>query len=169
MIETLGDLGDFLGGIGVIVTLVYLAVQVRQNSKLLRANTLATSASAMSGFNHLLGANPSVARVFQMGIERFPDLSEDEKRQFLNLLRAVFTDHEHVFGQWERGLADESTWMGNRQIARDLLESPYVAAWWEHRKQIFTPSFVSAVETASPSERMVLSEGVIAAMDRAGP
>ena len=44
--EDLGNVGDFVGGIGVIVTLIYLALQIRQNSQLLRANTLATTAGA---------------------------------------------------------------------------------------------------------------------------
>ncbi len=37
-LEDLGNLGEFLGAIGVIVTLVYLAVQVRQNTRMMRAN-----------------------------------------------------------------------------------------------------------------------------------
>ena len=37
MVESLGNLGDFIGGIGVIITLIYLATQVRQNTAALRA------------------------------------------------------------------------------------------------------------------------------------
>jgi len=36
-LSQLGDLGDFLGGIGVIVTLVYLAVQIRHDTQAVRA------------------------------------------------------------------------------------------------------------------------------------
>ena len=42
-ITTLAAWGEFLGGIAVVISLVYLASQIRQNSKLLRAST----ASAM--------------------------------------------------------------------------------------------------------------------------
>ena len=37
-ITTLAAWGEFLGGIGVIVSLIYLASQIRQNSRLLRAH-----------------------------------------------------------------------------------------------------------------------------------
>ncbi len=33
MIENLGNIGDLIGGVGVFVTLVYLATQVRQNTR----------------------------------------------------------------------------------------------------------------------------------------
>ena len=33
MIDALGNIGDFVGGIGVVVTLAYLAVQIRHSSK----------------------------------------------------------------------------------------------------------------------------------------
>jgi hypothetical protein len=37
-LENLGNLGEFLGAVGVIVTLVYLAVPIRENTRMMRAN-----------------------------------------------------------------------------------------------------------------------------------
>jgi hypothetical protein len=37
MLDALGNLGDFIGGIAVIVTLIYLATQVRLHTAALRA------------------------------------------------------------------------------------------------------------------------------------
>ena len=45
MLEDLGNIGDFLGGIGVVVTLVYLAYQIRQNTDQIRQNTSTVRAS----------------------------------------------------------------------------------------------------------------------------
>ena len=38
MLEALGDLGDFLGGIGVMITVIYLALQIRHNTRGLDQN-----------------------------------------------------------------------------------------------------------------------------------
>ena len=46
MLEDLGNIGDFLGGIGVVVTLIYLALQIRQNSSQLVQNTKAVQSTA---------------------------------------------------------------------------------------------------------------------------
>jgi hypothetical protein len=164
LLEALGNMGDFVGGIAVIATLVYLAIQVRQNTRLLGANTLAAASSAMLSFNHLLGSDPAAARVFQVGLEDFRSLPEDERRQFLNLLRAAFTAHEHLFGQYEQGLVEEHVWQKNRQIAQNLLDLPHVQIWWKHRKSIFTDSFARALDQAPPLSRTTLAGDVIAEM-----
>lgn len=40
MIENLGNVGDFIGGIGVVITLIYLATQIAQNTRSLRLSNL---------------------------------------------------------------------------------------------------------------------------------
>ena len=32
MLEDLGNLGDFVGGVAVVITLIYLAIQIRHNT-----------------------------------------------------------------------------------------------------------------------------------------
>ena len=46
-LDALGNIGDFLGGMGVVVTLVYLAAQIRQNTKQLRANAESLRTAAL--------------------------------------------------------------------------------------------------------------------------
>ncbi len=48
MLEALGNLGDFIGGIAVVVTLLYLAVQVRQNTTQLRESSTLARVGARS-------------------------------------------------------------------------------------------------------------------------
>jgi len=161
ILEALGNLGDFIGGIAVVLTLIYLAIQVRVNTSLIRASTLASASSTMVAFNHLLGSDPKVARVFQVGLEDFPSLSNDEMRQFMNLLRAAITAHEHVFHQHQRGMIDEEVWQKNLEIAGDLLSSPHVAVWWTTRRHIFAPAFARALDEAPRRAVPVLASSVI--------
>ena len=95
-IETLGNIGDFIGGLAVIVSLIYLAQQIRQNTRMLRASALSSTTDTYVAFNHLLGSDPLAARVFQVGLEDLA-LSESEQRQFLNLMRAALISYEHVY------------------------------------------------------------------------
>ena len=164
MLEALGNLGDFVGGIAVIATLVYLAMQVRQNTQLLRANALSASSAVNVSFNHLLGSNPAAARVFQVGIESFASLSEEDQRQFLNLLRGLVTSYEHMFQQYERGMFDEDVWHHRRGSLRRMLSLPHLEVWWEHRKDAFDSSFVEELDSATPSPPRTLARDVIADM-----
>jgi NAD(P)-dependent dehydrogenase (short-subunit alcohol dehydrogenase family) len=51
VLETLGNLGDFLGGLGVITTLVYVSFQIRQNSRLVDQSMMLAQAQALRESN----------------------------------------------------------------------------------------------------------------------
>jgi len=50
-IQELGSVGEFVGAIGVVVTLGYLAFQIRQNTFQLKQNALTTKAAAVNASN----------------------------------------------------------------------------------------------------------------------
>jgi hypothetical protein len=164
VLEALGNLGDFIGGIAVIATLAYLAVQVRQNTRLLRATALSASSAANVSFNHLLGGDPAVARVFQVGLEDFGVLSEEEQRQFLQLLRGLVTSYEHRFQQHALGMIEEEIWQRQRTSLKSMLSSPHLAVWWEHRKSAFDPTFVENLDRASSAPSSTLARELITEM-----
>ncbi len=70
-ITTLAAWGEFLGGIAVVVSLVYLAGQIRQNLKLLRASTASTTTAVSNDINSLL-----VGCITSMASERLPRLTD---------------------------------------------------------------------------------------------
>ena len=51
MIENLGNIGDFIGGVGVFATLIYLATQIRQNTRSLR----------LASIQHIIGTSVSIS------------------------------------------------------------------------------------------------------------
>ncbi len=81
-ITTLAAWGEFIGGIAVVVSLIYLAGQIRQNSNLLEA---AAEDSRMQTFNAstaLIVGDPEIARIFWDGIEDREALSKADQRRF---------------------------------------------------------------------------------------
>jgi len=165
--ETLGNLGDFVGGLAVIISVLYLAVQIRQNTRLLKATALTATTDSYLSFNRLLGGDPRSAYVFQVGLEDFESLSEGERRQFLNLLRLAFTSYQHVYHQYEKDLLDDEVWRQFLQMAAALLARPHIRAWWEARKGVFTPQFVREIDEAPEGTAPPLAEVVIEKMLRA--
>jgi hypothetical protein len=85
-ITTLAAWGEFLGGIGVIVSLIYLASQIRQNSRLLRASTASATAQNFSTGSTLMVQDPEVARIFWSGIKDRDSLPEEDRARFDPLL-----------------------------------------------------------------------------------
>ncbi len=61
----LGDLGDFVGAVAVVVTLVYLTVQLRQNTAALRSNSWQAIQDAEQRFDTLLAGDMALADIWR--------------------------------------------------------------------------------------------------------
>ena len=64
----LANLGEFIGGVAVLVTLIYLAVQVRQNTLSNRVSTLLEMSEASASLNDMLASDGELSRIFETGM-----------------------------------------------------------------------------------------------------
>ncbi len=81
-IATLAAWGEFIGGIAVVVSLIYLAGQIRQNSKLLRASTASATIAAFNATAGLMAQDPEAARIYWDAMLDRAALSESDRRRF---------------------------------------------------------------------------------------
>ncbi len=100
-ITTLAAWGEFIGGIAVVISLVYLAGQIRQHSRLLLTSSMSTTNQQPSTQNILRVQEPEVARIFWEGITDRDLLSTDDRGRFDPLLAVQFHTFRQQF-QFER-------------------------------------------------------------------
>jgi hypothetical protein len=72
-LASLANVGEFLGGIAVIVSLVYVALQIRQNTKTIRGSTLQQNTDFW-GDLFLQLAQPELAHVYSTGMQGRADI-----------------------------------------------------------------------------------------------
>ena len=82
-LEDLGNIGELVAAVGVIISLIYLALQIRQNSRWLRASLEQSITDSTNQTIQAAAASPQFSRVVLEGQERFEELTEDEQRQFV--------------------------------------------------------------------------------------
>ena len=78
MLEDLGNIGDFLGGIGVVVTLAYLAVQIRKNTRSVRSAALDSISTSISEFMDKMAQDPALTKLWFDGLSGTVELSETD-------------------------------------------------------------------------------------------
>jgi hypothetical protein len=159
-LQDLGSLGEFVGAIGVVASLLYLALQIRQNSHQISENTNSVlgsvereNAQGSSDFLQSLAQSPQLARVWRLGLSEPAKLTEDEGTQFVILMGAAFYRLEGPFRQYKRGLLSEDSWEPWERLIRRYLRSPAVLAWWSRRDVPFAPSFIEYVDSRIPASR----------------
>lgn len=116
----LGALGEFLGSIGVIVTLIYLAIQVRQNTRSMdEAQKIALADNYVARVNQIeqssrsLALSDHLADIIAKGREQGPSsLSPEEERRFRAWVLAQFHRVDSQWYQLQKGMLDEEgRWM----------------------------------------------------------
>lgn len=124
MLETLDSIGGFLGGVGVIVTLLYLAKQIRDNSRATRVAAMQSAMLAGQQLAMLPAQDPAVARVLLIGLTEPDKLDENEFQQFRYFIMAMLRVAEDLFVQHAAGVIDDETWAARAKSYRTLLSLP---------------------------------------------
>ena len=80
--DAIAALAELAGALAVIATLVYLTVQLRQNSALLKASIATASRESTNQLTGLLASDREALRVFYAGLENRGDLEKLDRQHF---------------------------------------------------------------------------------------
>jgi hypothetical protein len=144
--DALGAVAEFLGAIGVIASLFYVASQIRRNSTALEAAT--NQAVSDSTQQRLLvpAQNPELATALAKVREDMNELSPAERVQLAFFTRATFRGVQNAFFQHRQGLMSEIGWRDYEAIVRMNLTRPDVPEWWLRERNGYDDEFVSYVD-----------------------
>ena len=86
-----GAIAEIVGAIAVVLTLIYLAYQVRNNTGMARRASTAEAVAAMRTFNASLVDNPEVGELTQRGISLgLGNLTDEERVPFTIVMFNLF-------------------------------------------------------------------------------
>jgi hypothetical protein len=145
-ITTLAAWGEFIGGIAVVVSLIYLASQIRQNSKLLRASTASISNETGSRIGILCADNPEVARVYWAGLADRSALSTPDRQRFDPLIGTFMNGFQQEQQFARDGIIPPSFWRSRLRGTRWQLQQPGMQQWWAEWRKIYDDEFIALVE-----------------------
>jgi len=144
--EIVSSTGEWAGAIAVVVTLFYLALQLRA------ANAVARSSArqAISQMNIDAWSVSIDSRVLSLANTKFlsgEDLSPDEQGNYNRWIVMRMRFIENAFYQHKEGLLNTDEWIGYRQLVPFLIgvESP-AHEFWKLTAVAFSPSFVNEVQ-----------------------
>lgn len=146
-LESLANLGEIVGAIAVVVSLVYLAVQVRQNTQAQRTENFSRALDRVAAMQASLSQDSDAAVVFAKGVEEPSELSPIERIQFTWVMYELFGAFEFMFLASDTDAIPEEVWQRWSSAVAWWLTFPGVQTWWKVRPIPFTESFTSYVES----------------------
>jgi hypothetical protein len=145
ILDTLGNLGEFVGGLAVVVTLIYLAIQVRHNTAALRTASRQEIVSGFRAHNRLF-LEPSAGRTYAEGLRAHPDMPFDERNLFVILIFDHALFFQGAFALHESGQLEGETYQAYLTWFTCQLATPGGAAWWAESRQSWPARMVEALD-----------------------
>ena len=109
-IADLGSIGELLGSFAVLVTLIFLTFQMRQNTSALESNSESDAALEFASWHGRIAGDPSLMQVFERASLRTEELSQEEIARFRWLIGEFLFICEAQYRRRLRGLLTEESW-----------------------------------------------------------
>jgi hypothetical protein len=148
----LANLGEFIGGVAVLVTLIYLALQIRQNTNTTNASADLEAAKLMANWHARVSDNAALADLWDGAAADSQDMNEDERRRFLWFIAEYFFIAEGLWRQNRRGLLSNDSWLPHTWLLHTLVRNPTVKGWWDARMSPLSLEFRAYVAGLEGSE-----------------
>jgi hypothetical protein len=145
-LEALANIGEFVSGIVVVVSLIYLAVQVRQNTESLRGESHARALDRISAMQAELARDGELSFLHSRGVLDVSLLTPAERIRFSWWLFEAFGAFEFMFLQARSGALQQEVWDRWAATTAWWLSFPGVRAWWAARPAPFSKSFSAFVD-----------------------
>lgn len=137
--EAIGAIGETLGAAGVVVTLVYLAVQIRDSNRVAESASFENKlALSISSFHEMIEGEHG--RVIMDGLLNYDELAGRDKLVFDNVMNSWFTVVALALFSRDRKLMDDESTENLSCLLRTRF-FPYsgIHAWWSESREAFRP------------------------------
>jgi hypothetical protein len=153
--DAIGAIGEIIGAIAVVLSLVFLGVQLRQNTramdernKLERTAALDRHTDSVSRWRGDLARHEDLAEIWYKGLQDQP-LTEVEaariNNMYINFVNTQRSNYERAKVVGEEGLMKQAT----RSVAVEVSGSEHMVLLWNSTKnwqKMASPEFIAAVD-----------------------
>jgi hypothetical protein len=150
-LSDLASLGSFVSGVAVLVSLIYLALQIRQAAKNQRA-IIHQGRVEQSADRLLRLMEPELLKPFMKGLYgREPSTEELEFQQFVFAMAAIARETGDLYFQHDLGFLDEVSLRSQLVPLYAALRSPGGKAFWKLIRGTADPRFRERVDALDAS------------------
>ena len=144
-IQDLGSIGELVAAIATVMTLAYLALQIRQNT---RSVLSATELELMAAWNHLhviRSQDPQLNEILVRGLVGSEPLNEIEASRFASLCFSQMNLYQATYHQYRRGVLAQELWDARERSLSRILRLPGLRVWLDDNLFTYSESFAELV------------------------
>ena len=143
MLAAIGQLAAVFVG---IPSLIYLAVQIREQTKERRQSAVNTLTVQWGDLTKALHDSAEFCAIYLRAVQSFDDLDAVSKLRFSAFQNRFFKNFEGMYFSYCDGILTRPLWGEIERTMTDFLAYPGVRQWWETRKHWHTEEFGRVVD-----------------------
>jgi hypothetical protein len=139
--EAIGAIGETLSAIAVLITIGYLAVQIRQNTQAMKTSALRSVQDVV-----LLTEKNERYIGMLMKAQRSEKLSPEERAHLVERFLTIMRTFERIWQEHKLGAVSQDQFEQHLDLLRWALSMPEPCRMWEYMAQTFDPDFRAIVD-----------------------
>lgn len=153
-LDRLVALAQIVNAVAVIVTLLFLIVSIRQNTRSQKALAVDSLAAAIAAINVPAMSSPALGSAVSHAVNDWASATRDERIMAHYFLFSYFKLSENAWYQQKAGILEAGQWQGWEKNVRKLYHGKGVQdVWWPARKHSYSAEFQAYLAgTSEPDE-----------------
>ena len=148
-IQDLGSLGEFVAAIATVATLIYLAIQIRQNTNEQRNSSRLATTRLITDWHTAVMSDPELVRIFSAGFLEPDKLESADRARFIWIVAAFASRMEEMYTQYKAGLIEPHLWGQYRATTASFLANPILKEWWDSRVFVCSEEFFYEIDSSA--------------------
>lgn len=144
--EAIGAVGELMGALGVVISLVFVGLQLRKNTQVIIDTNVESATERLITVSQLIASDADLARIYGVGLKSLDDLSFEDRVRFSSLLYSIFADCWDQHAKYQNGAIDERVWQPVRENVAMLVAQQGVRQWLAVQPMSFPASFKSWID-----------------------
>jgi len=156
--DAIGATADLFAAIAVVVSLGYVAVQIRQNTKATRQQSyhdLITRRSLV--FFGKAAESREITELWIAGLSG-EALDDVDSQRFVSLMIDFMSHFQDVYIQKLTGVVEEHVWLAERRLLAAVRSAPIFTEFWKVLSQYFLPEFIEEVSRLEPIDMVTFDQ-----------
>jgi len=153
-LSEIAAIAELIASVGVIASLLFLAVQIRKGSAAENSANVVATVRAFSDWAKEFGANEEWAELCHKGLDDYEGLSDIEQARFSNIMTSLVILVESVVLSNKLGvIGEEELAAGLGYLERYAKHKGFRDWWFSCGRNMFTKTFVKYVENLDQIKR----------------
>ena len=148
--DAISAISQLVGSIAVVLSVLYLAVQVHQSTRVARLATQDAAATALRDVTKPFMENAELERIWRLGLEDLSALSPEERARFFHAAYQFLKAFETIHSHYVYRLMDRQLWKGWEGLLRHYTVAPGIAHYLKLRPEVFSERFRNFVNALEP-------------------